>query len=96
MDTLIVAAVVAVRFVAPLLIQRFPLPAILVCLVADAVDQTIFQAFVGGELGRYQSYDKALDVYYLSFAFIVHASPTGATSGPSASAAFSSSGGSSG
>lgn len=62
--------VVAVRFLAPLLILRFPLPAILVCLVADAVDQTIFQATIGGDLAWYQSYDKSLDVYYLSFAFI--------------------------
>ena len=70
MDELIVIAVVGVRFLAPLFIARFPLPAILVCLVADAVDQTIFQMYVGGDLGWYQSYDKALDVYYLSFAFI--------------------------
>lgn len=70
MDALVVVGVVAVRFLAPLLIGRFPLPAILVCLVADAVDQTIFQATIGGDLSWYQSYDKALDVYYLSFAFI--------------------------
>lgn len=70
MDTTVVALVVGVRFIAPLFILRFPLPAILVCLVADAVDQTIFQAALGGDLGWYQSYDKAFDVYYLSFAFI--------------------------
>ena len=70
MDTTVVALVVGVRFIAPLFILRFPLPAILVCLVADAVDQTIFQAAIGGDLSWYQSYDKAFDVYYLSFAFI--------------------------
>jgi hypothetical protein len=69
-DALVVVGVVAVRFLAPLFILRFPLPAILVCLVADAVDQTIFQAAIGGDLDWYQSYDKAFDVYYLSFAFI--------------------------
>ena len=69
-DLVVVLIVVAVRFLAPLLILRFPLPAILVCLVADAVDQTIFAAVMSGDLGWYQSYDKALDVYYLSFAFI--------------------------
>ena len=70
MDTTVVALVVGVRFIAPLFILRFPLPAILVCLVADAIDQTIFQAVIGGDLSWYQSYDKAFDVYYLSFAFI--------------------------
>jgi hypothetical protein len=69
-DALVVVGVVGVRFLAPLFILRFPLPAILVCLVADAVDQTIFQAAIGGDLDWYQSYDKAFDVYYLSFAFI--------------------------
>jgi hypothetical protein len=69
-DAVVVIGVLAVRFVAPLLIIRFPLPAILVCLVADAVDQTIFQAFLPGDLAWYQSYDKSLDVYYLSFAYI--------------------------
>ena len=70
MDASVVIAVVAVRFIAPLFILKFPLPAILVCLVADAVDQTIFQATIGGDLTWYQSYDKSLDVYYLGFAFI--------------------------
>ena len=69
-DALVVALVVGTRFIAPMFILRFPLPAILVCLVADAIDQTIFQAAIGGDLTWYQSYDKALDVYYLSFAFI--------------------------
>lgn len=69
-EALVVLLVLGVRLVVPLLILRFPLPAIVVCLVADAVDQTIFQALLTGDLGWYQSYDKALDVYYLSFAFI--------------------------
>jgi hypothetical protein len=59
----VVVLVVGTRFVAPMFILRFPLPAILVCLVADAIDQTIFQAAIGGDLTWYQSYDKALDVY---------------------------------
>ncbi|UAL28661.1 hypothetical protein K8W59_12390 [Nocardioides rotundus] len=66
----VIALVVGVRLIAPLLILRYPLPAILTCLVADAVDQTVFAAVLTGDLGWYQSYDKALDVYYLSFAFI--------------------------
>ena len=48
--------------------SRFP--AILGCLVVDAADQTIFQAFTDDPLPGYQSYDKALDVYYLAIAYI--------------------------
>lgn len=67
---IVVVGVVAVRFIAPLFILRFPLPAIIVCLVADAVDQTIFQTYVDDPLEWYQSYDKALDVFYLSIAYV--------------------------
>ncbi len=63
-------ATVAVRFLAPLFILRFPLPAILVCLVVDAADQTVFQALTDQPLDWYQAYDKALDVFYLSIAYI--------------------------
>ncbi len=62
-------AVVGGRFVLPLLIPRWPLPAILACLVLDGVDQTIFQAF-GHDPPGYQGYDKAMDVYYLAIAYL--------------------------
>ena len=62
-------AVVAGRFLLPLLIPRFPLPAIIACLVLDAADQTIFQAF-GYDPPGYQSYDKAMDIFYLSIAYL--------------------------
>src|SRR5262245_24667331 len=42
----------------------------LAALVIDGVDQTIFQTFTSLDLSGYQSYDKALDVYYLSIAYI--------------------------
>jgi hypothetical protein len=68
---LLVFWVVAVaRFIVPLSIPRFPLPGILASLVLDAVDQTIFQQFPGLDLSSYQGYDKALDIYYLSIAYI--------------------------
>ena len=57
------------RFLVPLAIPRFPLPGILVALILDAVDQTIFQQFPGLELDGYQAYDKALDIYYLAIAY---------------------------
>jgi hypothetical protein len=62
--------VVAGRFLLPLFIPRFPLPAILACLVLDGVDQTIFQTFTELDLSGYQGYDKALDVYYLTVAYL--------------------------
>ncbi len=61
--------VVLARFALPLLIPLFPLPAVIGCLVLDAVDQTIFQTF-GYDPPFYQSYDKAMDVFYLSVAYL--------------------------
>ncbi|RPH64466.1 MAG: hypothetical protein EHM89_01635 [Acidobacteria bacterium] len=46
----------------------FPLPAILACLLLDAVDQPLFQTYTSVDLAGYQAYDKALDVFYLSIA----------------------------
>ncbi len=67
--TLVFVAVLGSRFLVPLLIPRYPLPAILACLVIDGVDQTIFQLF-GYDPPGYQSYDKAMDVYYLAIAYL--------------------------
>jgi len=61
--------VVGARFLVPLLIPRFPLPAILGALVLDGIDQTIFQK-LGYDPPGYQGYDKAMDVYYLSIAYL--------------------------
>jgi hypothetical protein len=74
----VLLVVVAVRFFVPLLIVKWPLPAIIASLIADAVDQTVFQTFAPGidisggpdsDL-NYQGYDKALDIYYLNIAFL--------------------------
>jgi len=70
-DQVIFWLVVAARFLVPLLIPRYPLPAILAALVIDGVDQTIFQQFTNLPLLEgYQGYDKALDIYYLTIAYI--------------------------
>jgi hypothetical protein len=69
MTNTIFVTVVVLRFLVPLLIPRFPLPAILACLVLDAADQSIFQMFTDDPLPGYQAYDKALDVYYLAIAY---------------------------
>ena len=70
MEDLIVAAIVLGRFIVPLAIPRYPLPAILAALVLDGVDQTIFNAVLGTTPPGYQSYDKALDIYYLTIAYV--------------------------
>ena len=62
-------AVIGGRFVLPLFIPRWPLPAIIGCLVLDGIDQSIFQWF-GYDPPGYQSYDKAMDVYYLAIAYL--------------------------
>jgi hypothetical protein len=61
--------VVLARFALPLFIPVYPLPAIIACLLLDGVDQTIFQLF-GFDPPFYQSYDKAMDVFYLSIAYL--------------------------
>lgn len=69
-NLLIALLVIGSRLLVPLLIPRFPLPAIIACLVIDGMDQTIFQKYTTINLDGYQSYDKALDIYYLSIAYL--------------------------
>ena len=69
-DELIFVAVLLLRLGVQLLIPKFPLPAILASLVIDAADQTIFQNNTDLNLDNYQGYDKALDVYYLTIAYL--------------------------
>ena len=46
--------VVLLRFTVPLFIPKYPLPAILVALVLDAADQTIFSWVTSDPLPGYQ------------------------------------------
>ncbi|RXA21764.1 hypothetical protein EQO05_00505 [Methanosarcina sp. MSH10X1] len=69
-DMLIFWAVVMMRFFVPLAIPRYPLPAVIAALILDMVDQTIFQLFTSLPLEGYQSYDKALDNYYLAITYL--------------------------
>ena len=68
-DAAVLIVVVGARLVVPLFIPRFPLPAMFAALVIDAADQSIFQKMTDLDLTGYQSYDKALDVYYLAIAY---------------------------
>jgi hypothetical protein len=47
----------------------YPLPATGGCLLLDGVDQTIFQT-LGYDTPFYQSYDKAMGVFYLSVVYL--------------------------
>jgi hypothetical protein len=69
-DLAVLVLVIAARFFVPLAIPRYPIPAGIAALVVDGVDQTIFQVFTTLPLAGYQSYDKALDIYYLSIAYL--------------------------
>ncbi len=60
---------ICVRLLLPMLIPRFPLPAIVACLIVDSADQSILQA-LDVVVPSYQNIDKALDVYYLSIAYV--------------------------
>jgi hypothetical protein len=68
-EFLVFAAVIGARFLVPLLIPRFPLPAVVTALILDGIDQTIFQT-LGYDPPGYQGYDKAMDVYYLAIAYL--------------------------
>src|SRR5262245_12759042 len=71
-DAAVVVAIVGIRIVLPLFIPRVPLIIVAVLLV-DAVDQTVLTALTDVNTaadGPYQSYDKALDVYYLTVAYL--------------------------
>jgi len=67
--TLVFVTVVGLRFVVPLFIPRYPLPAIVVALILDGIDQSVFQWF-GYDPPGYQGYDKAMDMFYLSIAYL--------------------------
>jgi len=69
-DELIVFLIVAVRLLLPLVIPIFPLPTILALLVIDAADQSVLQKNTDLSLENYQGYDKALDIWYLSVAYL--------------------------
>ena len=67
---IIPVAVVAARLIVPLFIPAYPLPAILVAMVLDGIDQTVFSLTLESDLAGYQTYDKALDIYYLAIAYV--------------------------
>jgi hypothetical protein len=52
------------------MIPRYPFPGVVIALVLDAIDQTIFQQFTNLNLDGYQGYYKALDIYYLTLTYI--------------------------
>jgi hypothetical protein len=69
-DILVFGVIVVLRLLVPLAIPRYPLPGILSAFLLDAIDKTVFQRLTSLNLDFYQSYDKALDNYYLTIAYI--------------------------
>jgi hypothetical protein len=69
-DWLVFWIVAVARFLLALTIPRYPIPGILASLLLDAADQTLFQQFTNLDLAGYQGYDKALDIFYLTIAYI--------------------------
>jgi len=69
-DLIVLALVVGGRLLIPLFIPWYPLPGVLAALTLDAVDQSLFQGLTRLPLEGYQAYDKALDVYYQSIAYL--------------------------
>ncbi len=65
----VLTLVVTIRLIVPLLIGRFPLPALVAAIAIDAVDQSLF-SLVPVDLTGYQTYDKALDVYALALLYL--------------------------
>jgi hypothetical protein len=71
-DAAVVAVIVAARLLVPLLIPRLPLM-IVAAFLLDAVDNGLLGALTHVDLsaaGPYQSWDKALDLYYLAIAYL--------------------------
>jgi len=69
-EYIVIVLVVGARLFLPLLIPYVPVVGLLSCLILDSADQSIFQQFPAIPLEGYQSYDKALDIYYLSIAYL--------------------------
>jgi hypothetical protein len=71
-DDRAVAAIALARLLLPLLILRVPL-VIVAPLALDAADNSLLERFSDVDLGPdgpYQSFDKALDIYYLAIAYL--------------------------
>jgi hypothetical protein len=71
-DAAVVVVIVGARLLVPLLIPRFPL-VIIAAFLLDAVDNGLLSGLTDVDLsadGPYQSWDKALDIYYLSIAYL--------------------------
>ena len=69
-DDIIYAVILSLRLFIPLLIPRFPLPAILTAMIIDAFDHPVLYNFTNANMDNYQGVDKALDIYYLTIAYL--------------------------
>ncbi|RMD67648.1 hypothetical protein D6817_00845 [Candidatus Pacearchaeota archaeon] len=66
-----VAVVLLLRLIVPLSIFRWPFWGTIVSAIVDALDVVLVDFIGMGSFAHYHNLDKILDLYYLSFAFIV-------------------------
>jgi hypothetical protein len=70
-SAVILTAVIGIRLLVPLLIWRYPLPGFLLAVFIDSIDEGLLRILgVGFSEEAYQSYDKALDIYFLAIAML--------------------------
>ena len=69
-NILVFTLIVGARLIVPLWIPRFPLPAVIAALLLDGIDGGVLSTFTTLPMDNYQSYDKALDIYYLTIAYL--------------------------
>ncbi|HQY29729.1 MAG TPA: hypothetical protein PK691_00480 [Thermomicrobiales bacterium] len=69
-DELLFILILLLRLGVPLGIPRFPLPAMAATMLLDALDQPIYRSVNGASIEAYQAFDKALDIYYLTIAYL--------------------------
>lgn len=63
----IIFIITTARLLVPLLILKFPIPGITLSILADLYDWQFYPVSNAVELGQYQAWDKALDLYYHLF-----------------------------
>ena len=66
MEWFVFGLIVVVRTVVPLAVFRWPFWGALACILADASDSILQDAFGVEVISAYHNFDKAFDLYYLS------------------------------
>ncbi len=68
MDDISLIILTLARMILPLTILKWPLPGVIACMTADVFDYNMLSLSGAEDYVMYQTWDKVLDLYYLSFA----------------------------